>query len=63
MKQDVKVEIIHEPPAIGKPQMMGGIRSKAEAERWAEKNGYKTVYLWINRQRVYADKHSKKVDA
>jgi hypothetical protein len=58
----VNVQIVNEPPAIGKPEMMGGIRSKDEAAHWALKNGYGTVYLWLSRQRVYADRLTKRVD-
>ena len=62
MKKSVNVQIVKFPPAIGKPQMMGGIRSKEEAASWAEKNGYTVVYFLLSRQRVYADKLSKQVD-
>ena len=31
MKTKVNVKVVTEAPAIGKPQMMGGIRSKEEA--------------------------------
>ena len=31
MKSKIQVVIVSEAPAIGKPQMMGGIRSKEEA--------------------------------
>ena len=62
MKGNVNVQIVKEAPAIGKPQMQGGIRSKEEASNWAKKNGYSVVYLWLSRQRVYADKLSKQVD-
>ena len=62
MKNRVNVQIVKFPPAIGKPQMMGGIRSKEEAASWAEKNGYTVVYFLQSRQRVYADKLSKQVD-
>jgi len=58
----VRVNIVTEPPAIGKPEMMGGIRDKVEAANWAEKNGYSTVYLLLGRQRVYADKLTKKIE-
>jgi hypothetical protein len=61
MKKNVNVQIVKEPPAIGKPQMQGGIRSKEEAVNWALKNGYSTVYLLLSRQRVYADKLQKDV--
>lgn len=57
--QDIRVEIVNEAPGIGKPQMQQGIRSKEEAKNWAEKNGYKVVYFWLSRQRVYADKREK----
>lgn len=62
MKSNVNVVMVKYPPAIGKPEMMGGIRSKEEAVNWAEKNGYSVVYLLQSRQRVYADKLTKRVD-
>lgn len=62
MKNNVNVVMVKYPPAIGKPEMMGGIRSKEEAVNWAEKNGYSVVYLLQSRQRVYADKLTKRVD-
>jgi hypothetical protein len=61
MKNKVNVVIVKFPPAIGKPEMMGGIRSKEEVVNWAEKNGYATVYFFQSRQRVYADKLTKDV--
>ena len=61
MKNKVNVVIVRFPPAIGKPEMMGGIRSKEEAVNWAEKNGYAVVYFLQSRQRVYADKLTKDV--
>ena len=59
----VNVVEVKFPPAIGKVQMMGGIRSKEEAARWATENGYSTVYLLKARERVYADKLTKNVAA
>lgn len=61
MKNVVNVIPVKEPPAIGKPEMMGAIRSKEEAASWGAKNGYATVYF-LQRQRVYADKLTKAVD-
>lgn len=58
----VTVMIVTVPPAIAKVEMMGGIRTKEEAAVWAQKNGYGTVYLLLSRQRVYADKLTKRVD-
>lgn len=63
MKGRVNVQIVNEAPAIGKPEMMGGIRSKEEAANWAEKHGYTVVYFWLSRQRMYADKLSKQVQS
>ena len=62
MKNVVNVIPVKEAPAIGKPEMMGAIRDKAEAASWGEKNGYAVVYFLQSRQRVYADKLSKRVD-
>jgi hypothetical protein len=61
-KSTVKVIEVREAPAIGKPQMMGGIRTKEAAERWASSQGYVTVYWLKSRERVYADKRER-VDA
>ena len=59
MKSNVKVHEVHEAPAIGKPQMQQGIRSKEEAENWAKRNGYAEVYLFKKHERVYADRLSR----
>lgn len=56
------VMIVTTPPAIGKPEMLGGIRSKEAAAEWGSKNGFATVYWLKNRERVYADKLTKQVD-
>jgi len=58
----VNVLIVTQAPAIGKVEMMGGIKSKEEAVHWGEKNGYGVVHFWQSRQRVYADKLTKRVD-
>lgn len=59
----VNVIDVKYPPAIGKVEMMSGIRTKEEAVSWAEKNGYATVYFLKSRERVYADKLTRRVDA
>lgn len=59
MLPKVNVMVVTVPPAIGKVEMMQGIRSKDEAQNWAERNGYPVVYWLKTRQRVYADKTSK----
>ncbi len=58
----VLVQVVSSAPAIAKVEMLGGIRDKTEAAAWANKNGYATVYFWQSRQRVYADKLTKRVD-
>jgi hypothetical protein len=58
MKPNVKVHEVNEAPAIGKIAMMGGIRSKEAAEKWAAANFYTEVWFWKSRERVYAQKHS-----
>ena len=63
MLPKVNVMVVTVPPAIGKVEMMQGIRSKDEAQNWAERNGYPVVYWLKSRQRVYADKTSKVVKA
>ena len=58
----VNVILVNEAPAIGKPEMMGGFLRTDAAQKWAEKNGYSTVYLWLARERVYADRLTKAVN-
>lgn len=55
----VTVNVVTTPPAIGKVAMIQGIRTREEAEHWAEKNGFSTVYWLKSRQRVYAEKYQK----
>lgn len=62
MIKKVNVVPVTIPPAIGKVEMQQGIRSKEEAEHWADKHGYAVVYWLKSRQRVYADKLTKRVD-
>jgi hypothetical protein len=57
--KDITVKIITEPPAIGKVQMQQGIRTEEGARNWAARNGYRTVYFYKRRERVYADKTEK----
>ncbi len=59
MKSNVKVHEVNEAPAIGKPEMQQGIRTREAAETWAIKNGYTVVYLFKKHERVYADKTSR----
>ena len=59
MKPNVKVHEVHEAPAIGKPEMQQGIRTREAAENWAIKNGYTVVYLFKKHERVYADRLSR----
>lgn len=56
------VQIVNSAPGIGKPEMTSGIRTKEAAAAWADKNGYATVYWYKTRERVYADKLTKRVD-
>ena len=58
----INVQTVTTAPGIGKPEMLGGIRSKEAAAEWADKNGYATVYWFKSRERVYADKLTKQVD-
>lgn len=62
MKNKVTVMEVKFPPAIGKVEMMGGIRTKEAAEHWAQEHGYDTVYFLKSRERVYADRLTKRVD-
>jgi hypothetical protein len=61
MLSKVKVNEVSEAPAIGKPEMQQGIRTKEAAERWAIRNGYAVVYFFKKHERVYADKTSRQV--
>jgi hypothetical protein len=54
-----KVERVTIPPAIGKPEMMQGIRTAEGAAKWGEKNGYSLVYFLQKKERVYADKTTR----
>ena len=62
MKSNVKVIEVSATPAIGKPEMLSGIRTREAAGSWGEKNGYAVVYWFRSRERVYADKLTKRVD-
>jgi DNA repair protein RadC len=53
------VNEVKEAPAIGKVQMQQGIRTKEEAMRWAEREGFAVVYLFKKHERVYADRTTK----
>ena len=59
----VNVLIVSDVPQLSMPDIQQGIRDKAEAESWALKRGYGTVYLLLKKQRVYADRTSVRVDA
>lgn len=59
--KDVNVVEVKSAPAIGKPEMLTGIRTREAAQAWGAKRGYATVYFWKERERVYADKLSKDV--
>lgn len=61
-KQTVTVHEVTSAPAIGKPEMMSGIRTKEAAQKWAEQQGYSTVYFYKKAERVYADRLTKRVD-
>lgn len=61
-RSGVTVMVVTSAPAIGKPQMMQGIRTKEAAQIWAHKEGYATVYFLPKHERVYADKLTKRVD-
>jgi hypothetical protein len=56
---EITVIVIHEPPALGKPEMCQGIKDEQAARAWGKKHGYSTVYYFRKRERVYADKQSK----
>jgi len=56
---ECQVETVNLPPAIGKPEMMQGIRTREAAQNWGRKNGYKKVFWFAKKERVYADKTSR----
>lgn len=58
----VNVVLVTSAPAIGKPEMLTGIRTRESAATWGARRGYATVYFWQQRERVYADKLTKAVD-
>jgi len=62
MKTKIKVIEVQSAPALKNPAMLSGIRDKAAAETWGEKNGYPTVYFIAKKQRVYAEKLTIRVD-
>ena len=53
---NVNVIEVKFPPAIGKVEMMQGIRTKEAAAIWAQKRGYARVFWLKSRERVYAEK-------
>ena len=61
MKPSVKVHEVNEAPAIGKPEMQQGIRTREAAENWAIRNGYVVVYFFKKHERVYGDKLTKRL--
>lgn len=56
MKPTTKVIDCKEPPALKNPVMLQGIRDRAAAQAWGEKNGYGMVYYMPKKQRVYAER-------
>jgi hypothetical protein len=56
VKTPTKVIEVKEAPQMSKPAIQQGIRDKAAAQNWGEKNGYSTVYFMARKQKVYAEK-------
>ena len=62
MKAQVKVIEVKQAPQLQVAAIQQGIRDKAAAQHWAEKNGYTTVYFMARKQKVYAEKLQVKVN-
>ena len=64
MKPKVNVIPITEKtkPKFKNPVFQQGIRDRAAAEAWGEKNDFDTVYFLPGKQRVYAERTSMRVD-
>lgn len=58
----IKVIEVKEPPTMKNPAIQQGIRDKATAQSWGEKNGHTVVYFIAKKQRVYAERLLTKVD-
>lgn len=64
----VRVEVVAanptrgNPPKVLRPDFGYGIQNKEQAEAWARRKGYKTVYWWKSCQRVYAELPQARVD-
>jgi len=62
MKTATKVIEVKEPPQLGDPTILQGIRDKAAAQNWGEKNGHAIVYFMAKKQKVYAERLPVKVN-
>lgn len=58
----VTVLIVRSAPALKHPVIVSGIRDRAAAQAWGDKNGYPVVYYLSGKQRAYADPMATRVD-
>jgi len=57
-----KVIEVKQAPNMLNPFIQQGIRDKAAAETWGEKNGHAFVYYLPRKQKVYVERLLQKVD-
>lgn len=57
-----KVIEVKQAPNMPNPFIQQGIRDKAAAEAWGQKNGHAFVYYLPRKQKVYAARLLQKVD-
>ncbi len=58
----VNVLIVRRAPDLKHPVIVSGIRDRAAAQAWGEKNGHAVVYYLKQKQRAYADQMATRVD-
>jgi len=56
MTARVQVVPVKAAPTIQGMDMLSGIRTREAAQAWGQKHGYRVVFFWPQRERVYADK-------
>jgi len=62
MKPQITVIVVKDPPTLKNRSFNRGSGTRLKAVSWAMKNGFQVVYLVPRKQRVYAEKLSKRVD-
>lgn len=58
----VTVLTVRVAPSLKRPVIVSGIRDRAAAQAWGEKNGHAVVYYLKQKQRAYADQMATRVD-